>query len=579
MISKKRTIKQNNVIQLLLCLVIIILLNIIGSYVFTRFDLTSEKRYSLSPATKKALRNLDDVVYFKVYLQGDFPAGFKRLRNETMEMLDEFRAYSDNIQYEFINPSSGSDKKERNSVYQLLIQRGLNPTDLQVKTKDGSNRQIIFPGALVTYKTREIPLQLLNNQIGEAPEAVLNNSIKNLEYNLISTIRKLSVVDKPKIAFIEGQGELNSGQVYDIMTALSEYYAVDRVKINQKVYSLTRRDSLKGGKIAIVNKYKAIVIAKPDSAFDEKDKFIIDQFIMRGGKVLWLIDPVFASMDSLQKNNESMGVTNDLKLDDQLFNYGVRLNYNLVLDLNSVPIPIVTGRMGNQPQIEFFPWYYFPVVMSSGVHPIVNNLNAVKFEFASSLDTVEAPGIKKTILLKTSKYSRIVNAPASINLEICRNKPDERMFNNPNQPVAVLLEGEFQSLFTNRVPPEIMNNKLIGFKGKSIPTAMVVVSDGDVIKNQFNRSQGYPLPLGYDQDTRQTFGNKDFVLNILNYLCDDSGLLYTRTREVQLRLLDKTKVEKQKIYWQLTNIFLPIILVIGFGIVQGIIRKRKFTRI
>ncbi|HPT04955.1 MAG TPA: gliding motility-associated ABC transporter substrate-binding protein GldG [Bacteroidales bacterium] len=579
MISKKRTIKQNNVIQLLLCLVIIILLNIIGSYVFTRFDLTSEKRYSLSPATKKALRNLDDVVYFKVYLQGDFPAGFKRLRNETMEMLDEFRAYSDNIQYEFINPSSGSDKKERNSVYQLLIQRGLNPTDLQVKTKDGSNRQIIFPGALVTYKTREIPLQLLNNQIGESPEAVLNNSIKNLEYNLISTIRKLSVVDKPKIAFIEGQGELNSGQVYDIMTALSEYYAVDRVKINQKIYSLTRRDSLKGGKIAIVNKYKAIVIAKPDSAFDEKDKFIIDQFIMRGGKVLWLIDPVFASMDSLQKNNESMGVTNDLKLDDQLFNYGVRLNYNLVLDLNSVPIPIVTGRMGNQPQIEFFPWYYFPVVMSSGVHPIVNNLNAVKFEFASSLDTVEAPGIKKTILLKTSKYSRIVNAPASINLEICRNKPDERMFNNPNQPVAVLLEGEFQSLFTNRVPPEIMNNKLIGFKGKSIPTAMVVVSDGDVIKNQFNRSQGYPLPLGYDQDTRQTFGNKDFVLNILNYLCDDSGLLYTRTREVQLRLLDKTKVEKQKIYWQLTNIFLPIILVIGFGIVQGIIRKRKFTRI
>ncbi len=579
MISKKRTIKQNNVIQLLLCLVIIILLNIIGSYVFTRFDLTSEKRYSLSPATKKALRNLDDVVYFKVYLQGDFPAGFKRLRNETMEMLDEFRAYSDNIQYEFINPSSGSDKKERNSVYQLLIQRGLNPTDLQVKTKDGSNRQIIFPGALVTYKTREIPLQLLNNQIGEAPEAVLNNSIKNLEYNLISTIRKLSVVDKPKIAFIEGQGELNSGQVYDIMTALSEYYAVDRVKINQKIYSLTRRDSLKGGKIAIVNKYKAIVIAKPDSAFDEKDKFIIDQFIMRGGKVLWLIDPVFASMDSLQKNNESMGVTNDLKLDDQLFNYGVRLNYNLVLDLNSVPIPIVTGRMGNQPQIEFFPWYYFPVVMSSGVHPIVNNLNAVKFEFASSLDTVEAPGIKKTILLKTSKYSRIVNAPANINLEICRNKPDEQMFNNPNQPVAVLLEGEFQSLFTNRVPPEIMNNKLIGFKGKSIPTAMVVVSDGDVIKNQFNRSQGYPLPLGYDQDTRQTFGNKDFVLNILNYLCDDSGLLYTRTREVQLRLLDKTKVEKQKIYWQLTNIFLPIILVIGFGIVQGIIRKRKFTRI
>jgi len=578
MINKKRTIKQNNVIQLVLGLAIIILLNIIGSFIFTRFDLTSEKRYSLSPATKKILRNLDDVVYFKVYLQGDYPAGFKRLHNETMEMLDEFRAYSNNIQYEFINPSSSSDKKERNNIYQLLIQRGLNPTDLQVKTNDGSNRQIIFPGALVTYKTREIPLQLLNNQLGTAPEAVLNNSIKNLEYNLISAIRKLSVVDKPKIAFINGQGELNSGQVYDIMTALSEYYVVDRVKIDQKIYSLTRRDSLKNGKIAIVNKYKAIVIAKPDSAFNEKDKFIIDQFIMRGGKVLWLIDPVFASMDSLQKNNESMGVANDIKLDDQLFNYGVRLNYNLVLDINSVPIPIVTGRMGNQPQIEFFPWYYFPVVMSSSSHPIVNNLNAVKFEFASSLDTVEAPGIKKTILLNTSKYSHVINAPVSINLEICRNKPDERMFNNPNQPVAALLEGEFQSLYINRVPPEIMSNNLIGFKGKSVPTAMVVVSDGDVIKNQFHRTQGNPLPLGYDQDTRQTFGNKDFILNIINYLCDDSGLLSTRTREVQLRLLDKTKIEKQKIYWQLVNIFLPILLVISFGFVQSIIRKRKYTR-
>lgn len=578
MMDKKKNLRKQNIIRLLFSLVIIILVNIIGSYVFTRFDLTSEKRYSLSPTTKKMLRELDDVVFFKIYLDGDFPAGFKRLRNETKEMLDECRAYSNNIEYEFINPSASTNKKEREDTYQLLVERGLNPTQLQVKTKGGNSEQIIFPGALVSYHNREVPLSLLNSQIGTAPEQVLNNSVNQLEYNIVNAIRQLTVKDKPKIAFIEGHGELEKMRVLDITNALSDYYTVERVKIDEKVYSLAKRDSTKDGKIHVRNIYKAIIIAKPDSTFSEKDKFIIDQYIMRGGKVLWLIDPVNASMDSLQSSNKTMGLAADIQLEDQLFNYGVRLNSNLLLDRTCLPIGMVTGNVGNQPQISLFPWYYFPAALVSSAHPIVNNLNAVKFEFVSSLDTTDLPGIKKTILLHTSKYTRISNTPALIDLEICRNEPGEGFFNSQEQAVAVLLEGKFQSLYKNRIPPSVANNKYISFVDVSKPTAMIVISDGDVIKNQFLRSSGAPLPLGYDQDTRQTFGNKELILNSMNYLCDDSGLLMTRTREVKLRLLDHTRIESQILFWKVLNVILPIILVIAFGFIQSFIRKRKYAR-
>ncbi|MCK9616904.1 MAG: gliding motility-associated ABC transporter substrate-binding protein GldG, partial [Lentimicrobiaceae bacterium] len=569
---------KNNLFQLGMYLLIVILINIIGSFLFTRFDLTAEKRYSLSPATKTMLKELDDIVFFRVYLDGEFPAGFKRLKNETKEMLDEFRAYSNNIEYEFINPSESGNSKERNDTYQLLVERGLNPTNLQVKTKESNSQQIIFPGALVSYKNHEVPLQLLISQMGISSEQIINNSVKQLEYNIINAIRKLAVREKPKIAFIEGHGELDKMQVYDITNALSEFYTVERVKIDEKVFSLTKRDSTKDGKIHVRNLYKAIIIAKPDSVFSEKDKFIIDQFIMRGGKVLWLIDPVSASMDSLQNTSQTMGIANEINLEDQLFNYGVRLNNNLLMDLTCLPISMVTGMIGNQPQISLFPWYYFPAVFSQSEHPVVNNLNAVKFEFASSLDTVGTSDIKKTILLTTSKYTKIVNTPALIDLEICRNEPDESQFNSSSQPVAILLEGKFESFYRNRIPPALADNKYLSFVEYGEPSAMMVISDGDVIKNQFLRTQGTPLPLGYDQDTRQSFGNKDLILNIMNYFCDDSGLLATRTREVQLRLLDSSRIENEGSYWKLLNVIVPILLVGIFGWIQFLFRKRKYTR-
>ncbi len=579
MADKKRGIKRNNIILLSTGLMVIMLLNVFGSYFYTRLDLTSEHRYTLSDATKKMLRGLDDVVYFKVYLDGDFPAGFKRLRNETRDMLNEFSAYSNKIQFEFIDPSGNPDKQKRNKLYQQLVASGLNPTDLQVKTNEGTSRQVVFPGAIVACKNKELPLELLNSQVGVAPEEVLNNSVQQLEYNISSVIRKLSVPVKPKIAFIYGHGEISALETADIRHALSDYYTVERIKINGHVNSLAENDNQDSHKGKSRNIYKAIVIAGPDSAFSENDKFIIDQFVMRGGKVLWLIDPVSASMDSLKRSQQTVGIANETNLEDQLFNYGVRLNSNLVVDINCLPIPMVTGMTGNQPQTTFVPWIFFPVIIPTSQHPIVRNMNAIKCEFASSLDTIQKPGIKKTYLLTSSQYSHTLMAPVMISLNMARQDPDPSQFTQPFQQVGVLLEGRFESVFLNRIPPAV-NDHHKGFLSKSEKTSMIVVSDADIIKNQFTTGKdGYqPLPLGYDKYTQQSFGNKDFIMNAINYLCDDSGLISARSRELKLRLLDVTRVKTEKLKWQMINTILPILMVLLFGFVQYYLRRRRYGR-
>ncbi len=575
---QKRNLRRQAMTQLILVCIILILVNLISSFLFTRIDLTAEKRYTLSPATRQLLRELDDVVFFRVYLDGEFPAGFKRLRNETREMLDEFRAYSDNIQYEFINPSSAKNKKDRNDLYRQLMEKGLTPTNLQVRQDDGTSQQIIFPGAIVRHKEKELPIQLLLNQINTPPEDILNLSVQNLEFNLANAIRKIHAPGKHKIAFIQGHGELGEAETADIFESLKEAYIPERVSLNAQLNSLTGRDLSDTNKVIIHNKYRALIIARPDTAFDEKDKFLIDQFIMRGGRVLWLIDPVFASMDSLQAAEETIGISLQLNLEDQLFRYGVRLNTNLVMDLSACPIPVKTGQIGNQPRFEFYPWYFFPMVIPQAVHPIVNNLNAIRFEFASTCDTVAAEGIRKQILLTSSPYSRTVNTPTLISLQILREQPDEKQYQGPARPLAVLLEGRFQSLYSKRIPPEIAENKGIGFLESGEPTRMIVVADGDVIRNHTDHQRGVPYPLGYDRYTRETFGNKEFILNAIDYLCDDSGLISVRSREVRLRPLDHTRIHNDKLKIQLANTILPVILVLGFAWWQIGRRARKYTR-
>lgn len=583
--QRKNLHRRNNIIQLVYGLVIIIALSIISQYIYTRFDLTSEKRYTLSDATKEMLTNLDEYVFFKVYLEGEFPAGFKRLRNETKEMLNEFRAYSPYVEFEFVNPSASSDDKERNNVYQLLVEKGLQPTNLQVANKDGNSEQLIFPGAVVNYLNKESAVDLLKTQLGMPHEEVLNNSIENLEFTLASVIREMTVQSKAKVAFIEGHGELSTLETADIGNELSEIYHVSRVRLNEQLNSLTDFKSYdSSGRIIIKNKYDAIIIAKPDSAFTEKDKFIIDQYLMRGGKILWLVDPVYASMDSLQQSRNTLGFGMDLNLKDMFFKYGVRMNQELLLDLNARYIPIVTGMVGDQPQQEFLPWYYFPIIRPSTKHPIVNNMNSVMTDFPCTLDTVKAENVRKTSLLASSQYTRISKAPALIDLKMMDINPKSqeyerfiRTFNMPQKMVAVLVEGRFKSLYANRMAPRLANNDSIGFKKESVETAQIFVSDGDIIRNQIHYSKGYPLPLGFDQFTREQFGNKDFILNALNYLIDQNGLISIRSREIKIRLLDRNRMEHNMVLIKTLNVIIPILLIVIMGIMIQLRRKRKFT--
>lgn len=566
--------------QLVIVISIIIVINIIGSYFFTRIDLTAEKRYTLSEPTIELLEKVDDIVYFRVFLDGEFPAGFKRLRRETKELLDEFRAHNRNIEYEFINPSESEDPQERNDTYQLLMEQGLNPTNLQVKTKSGMDQQVIFPGALVVYRNREMPVELLDNQLNVPPEAALNNSIQNLEFKFAEVINNLVKNVAPKVAFIEGHGELDDQETYDITLALKENYIVERIRIDGQINSLVSRVLIDSSaqKYEIKPSYAAIIIAKPDSVFSAKDKFIIDQYIMYGGKVMWLIDPVIASMDSIQQQENTVSIENNLDIQNQLFNYGARLNTDILLDLNAMHIPIRTGQIGGQAQIDFFPWYYFPVITPTSTHPIVKNLNAIKTQFVSSIDTTLTKGIKKTVLLRTSDYTKTEAVPGMISLQLLMEEPDVITYSGPARPIAVLLEGKFKSDFRNRLPSTITSDKQIGYKEISEPTSMIIVADGDIIKNQFHIPQGYPLPLGYDQFTRETFGNKEFILNAMNYLTDGPGLISLRSREMKLRLLDKTRISSDRTMWQLINLFVPLLIVAIAGIILVWYRKRKYTR-
>lgn len=577
--NNRKNIKRNQLISLVITLIIIIVINIIGAFVYTRFDLTSEKRYTLSKTSKEILRKLDDYVYFRVYLEGDFPAGFKKLRKETKELLDEFRAYSKFIDYEFINPSESNDPSERNKTYKLLYQSGLNPTELAMQTKEGSQQIVIWPCVLISYKEKELPLDLLDTQFGKSSEEALNNSAQNLEYKFISAIKDLARQKKPTIAFIEGHGELTKDEVYDITNTLSKKYSVKRIAIDEQINALNHRSMSSDSSILINSNYDAIIIAKPKKPFSEKDKFIIDQYIMHGGKVLWLIEPVFATMDSLQTAESTMGIALDLHLDDQLFKYGVKLDKNLLLDYNSAAIALRTGQMGGQAQIEYYRWYYFPLLNAASDNSIVKNINPIKADFISSINTIISDSdVRKIPLLKTSDYTKISGAPVFISLSMLRQPPDKRMFSQKGQNVAYLLKGKFKSLYANRMTPEIVDSKEIDFMDLSEPTSMIVVADGDIIRNQFHIPKGYPLPLGFDQYTQITYGNKDFIENAISYLVDGESLISIRSRELKIRLLDMNKVNNNTTLWQIINVVIPSVLVIILGFVLAVLRKRKYTK-
>lgn len=559
----KRGLRAQALLQLFMLLAIIVGVNVISNFMFTRFDLTSDKRFTLSQASKKLVGNLKDVVFVKVYLEGDFAPGFMRLRNSTKEMLDELRSYSKgNLEYEFIDPSINPDEKERNKLYSQLYQKGIQPTTLEERTNEGLNRKYIFPGALVGYSNQEIGVQLLQDQLGATPEAMLNTSIQNLEFEICNAIRKVTDPIRPLVGFVNGHGELDEAHTADIIRALKSSYDVKRVRIDST--------------LGILNEFKAVIIAKPDSAFNNKDKFIIDQFIMKGGKVVWLVDQMQVDMDSLTRTGTTMALARDLNIDDMLFRYGVRINYDLAQDLLCSLIPVVTGYIGNQPKQELKPWFFFPVMAPASTHPIVNNLNSVQGQFVGSIDIINSPNVTSTTLLSTSKYSKLSAAPVRVSLGVMQYKPDPKMFPVGNIPTAVLLEGSFTSAFKNRIlSKEILNNKEIDYRDSSKTTAMIVVSDGDVIRNEFQK--GNVMPLGFDKFTRTTFGNKSFIENCIDYLCDDSGLMVVRNKELKLRLIDPNILEQDNQGLRFLNAGLPVALILFFGLIKFYWRKKKYT--
>ena len=544
-----------------------ILFYVAGSQFHLRLDLTGDKRYTLSPQSHEILSGLNNDVYIQVYLDGEMPVQFKKLKRSVRETLDEFRVASGRkVGYAFINPSGEKDPDERSRLIESLLSRGLNPVNIRASDEEGGTSQrIIFPGLIVNYNGIEIPVNFLKNNIALSPEQNLLNSMEGFEYELIQTIATVSSDTVYKVAFIEGHGEMGELEVADITLEMAKYFTVDRGQIN--------------GIPGILDAYSAIIIAGPEMKFSEEDKLVIDQYIMRGGKVLWLFEEVNVDEDSLA-TGETAGLFRPLNLEDQLFKYGVRVNPSLVQDLECVqlPVKIVTG--GSQ-QIVPVPWLYYPLLNPSPVSSLTRNLNRIFGKYVNYIDTVGLdPAIKKTILLTSSPYSRTVNPPVLISLKEAESTPDGSQFNRSAIPVAVMLEGVFRSAYRNRLVGNILKSNDFPVREESARTKMIIIADADVIRNDIRRvgnNESF-LPLGQDRYTLQTFGNKEFIINCLNYLVDDYGLMELRGRELKLRLLDKSVIKESKLKILILNVAGPVILVIFAGLIFSFARKRMYTK-
>ncbi len=564
----EKTIIKKKIIQFTLIFVSVILLNFIVSFVLLRIDMTSEGRYTITEQSESLLENLEDELYIKIYLDGDdLPIGFKRMKSSLSDLLEEFKVYASNdINYIFINPSENPNKEIRFSLYKQLFEKGLVPIESQETTDEGKTMQkMVFPGLVVVYKGKEMGVNLLKNDPRYKPdgEENINNSVQSMEYELTNAIRKLTKGEKPEIAFLEGHGELSEYQVLDITNTLSEYYEVKRGVI--------------GGTYGILDNFKAVIIAGSTTKFSENDKFVVDQYIMKGGKVLWLVDGVHINMDSLKYSPTTIAMPLNLNLDDLLFRYGVRLNPGMLQDAQCAKIGMARRGPDGQSKISLYPWTFYPVLLSDNTNEINKYLEIIRLEFPASLDTVSSsPDVKKTILLHSSSKAKFNYAPVEINLMQAKNKPNEKLFNQSDVPIAVLLEGKFDSNFKNR----LLDRKITqgaDILEKSEETKMIVISSSSVIKNELS-PEGEMYPLGYDINTRKIFkGNKQLITNSINYLCDDEGLMAIRLREIKLRLLNKEEVVSDKVFWQTTNTVIPIFLVLLFGLVVGYVRKRKYT--
>jgi len=555
-----RSKKLGDCLVLINSVVVVVLINLLAGSHFFRIDMTEEGRYSIKPQTKEILQTLDDDVYVEVYLDGDLNSDFRRFRKAIEETLEEFKVYSNNrIHITFTDPNTAVSQKARTEFMKDLAAKGIQPTNV-IDTKEGERvEKIIFPGALVSYGGFESGVTLLKGNKASTPEEEINQSIEGIEYELITAIFKLANTDRKRVGMVTGHGELDSIQIAGFNNALLELYDVRKVNLDRK------KD---------LSEYDVLIIAKPTEPFSPSDKYRLDQYIMLGGKVMFLLDKLEANVDSASRENY-FAFPYRLELDDQLFKYGVRINMDLVQDRAAGKLPVIIGDQGGKPHVQWLEWPFYPLINHYAQHPVTRNLDAVLLKFASSLDTVKAPGVKKTPLLMTSQYARTVTAPVNVNVNNLRQTLKPQDFQKSFIPVGYLLEGIFTSVFKNRFLPEGVDQS--AFQEHSVATKLVVIADGDIARNDVNARTGQWQPLGFDRYSKHTFANQDLLMNTLLYLTDENGLISTRNKEIRIRPLDRDKAQAGKVTWQALNLIAPLLILFCFGIGRAFIRKRKYS--
>ena len=557
--------KNKNLKTLVFTFAVLLLVNVIGSQFFHRFDLTQDHRYTLSQTSLNILKDVKDPLIIDVFLKGQFPGEFKKLQTETQQILEEFKAYNKNITFQFVNPLE--NKEERDTIMKSFLERGLTPVNVTIDDKGKQTQEVVFPWAIATYNGRSTKVPLLKNALGASTAEKIVSSVQHLEYAFANAFNTISKPKQKKVAVIKGNGELHDLLMADFIKQVRENYFIGTFTLD----SVTKKpnESLK-----YLKKYDLAIIAKPTEKFTDEEKEVLDQFVINGGKTLWLVDQVNIEMDSLYNDSgATLAFPFDLNLNDMFFKYGVRINPTLVKDVMATPIALATGEKGSATQYTQYPWFYSPLIYPSSKNPIVNNVDAIKFEFTNGIDTLKN-GIKKTVLLKSSPYSKRVGAPVEVNLNMVNDRPEQTEFNGTgNIPIAVLLEGKFHSVYENRVVP--FPEKTFLTQGKN--NKMIVVSDGDIVRNQLDKNF-QPLELGYDKWTNKLYGNKEFMMNCVNYLLDDTGLINIRSKEVNLPLLDKEKVYNNYTQTQVITVGLPIVLLAIFGFLFAFLRKRKYAK-
>ncbi|WP_223284591.1 gliding motility-associated ABC transporter substrate-binding protein GldG [Hymenobacter qilianensis] len=541
--------KRRDLIRFLLIIGLILLFNFIGQRLFFRLDLTEEKRYTMSPATKQLLQNLPEPVTVTVYLDGDFPPAFRRLQQAVRETLNEMQVFGGaNLRYVFVDPSAASSEKARSEYHETLIKKGLRPTNLASSENGKRVEKTIFPWATVAVGPREKHVLLLRGNQTASSDVRLNQSIEGLEYELASNIRKLSPGRRKIIGVVEGHGELTNAQAGDLIGSLQEYYDVYRVNL-AAVPNLRTLD--------------AVIVAKPEQAYTEIEKFKLDQFITQGGKALFFMDAMRVNLDSAARGG-MLAFPYQLNLEDLLFKYGARINPDLVLDLNSGVIPLVTGTTGDQPTVEPMPWQFYPLINQFSPHPITRNLDAVYTKFVSTIDTVKAVGIRKTPLLFTSRYTRVLPSPVPVNLNDARMEPNAKLYRESFKPVGYLLEGQFRSLFANRAQPGTTQFQP-ATAANARPGKILIIGDGDFVRSELDPKTGQPFRLGFDRLANTEFANRELALNAVDYMLDETGLIAVRSKQITLRPLDKVKITEQRRRWQILNIGAPLVLLGALG--------------